>query len=78
MTAVKEPADCLLGDRPVRVALPLAVVCELAQDPFLNFEPVSARSATRPGSVVSDTMLTRSDGCGDVFDVQRADRKSVV
>jgi hypothetical protein len=42
VTAVKESVDRFFGDRPVRVALPPAVVGELAQDPLLDFEPVSA------------------------------------
>ena len=42
VTAVEEPVDRFFGDRPVRVALPPAVVGELAQHPFLDFEPVSA------------------------------------
>jgi hypothetical protein len=42
VTAVKEPVDRFFGDRPVRVALPLAVLGELAQNPLLDFEPVSA------------------------------------
>ena len=42
MSAVKEPFDRFLGDRPVRVALPPAVLHELAQNPFLDLEPVSA------------------------------------
>jgi hypothetical protein len=42
VTAVEEPLDRFFGDRTVRVALPPAVVDELAQDPFLDFEPVPA------------------------------------
>ncbi len=35
---VKEPVDRFLGNGPVGVALPPAVVGELAQHPFLDFE----------------------------------------
>ncbi len=45
VTAVKEPLDRFLGDGPIRVALPRAVAGELAQHPFLDFEPVSASVA---------------------------------
>jgi hypothetical protein len=40
VTGVEEPVGRFFGDRPVRVALPPAVVRELAQNPFLDFEPV--------------------------------------
>ena len=42
LAAVKESVDRFFGGRPVRVALPPAVVRELVQDPFLDCEPVSA------------------------------------
>ena len=42
VTAVEEPVDRFPGDRPVRVALPPAVVGELAQHPFRDLEPVPA------------------------------------
>ena len=42
VTAVEEPVDRFFGDRPVRIALPAAVVGELAQHPFRDCEPVSA------------------------------------
>jgi len=42
VAAVKEPVGRLLGDGPVRVALPLAVGGELAQHAFGDLEPVPA------------------------------------
>ena len=42
MAAVKELVEGFSGDRPVRVALPPAVLRELPQDPFLDRKPVSA------------------------------------
>jgi hypothetical protein len=36
VTAVEEPVDRFFGDRAVRVALPPAMVDELAQHPFLR------------------------------------------
>ena len=56
--AVKEPVDRFFGDGPVRVALPLAVAGELAQHPFLDFEPVSARVA-RSGQLGDQALQRR-------------------
>jgi hypothetical protein len=39
MTAIEKPVEGFFGDRPVRVALPPALLGELAQDPFLDSEP---------------------------------------
>ena len=57
VTAVEEPVDRFFGDRPVRVALLPAVVGELTQDPFLDFEPVSAGVAR--GDQVGDQVRQR-------------------
>ena len=42
VTAVEKPVQCFFGDQPVRIALPPAVLGELAQHPLRDFEPVSA------------------------------------
>ena len=78
MTAVEEPVEGFFGDRPVRVALPPAVLRELPQDPFLDLEPVSAGVAhsdevcDQPGQHDSQASCSRRGPVDDVFDVQRA------
>ena len=79
MTAVEEPVDRFFGDRAVRVALPAAVVGELAQHPLLDLEPVSAgvTQSDQVGDQVRQRRLRHRahparSRSSDVLDVQRA------